>query len=92
MVQKAQQHYQDDYQTNYNTSSDQSGWIWGGLAALAILGLAIWFMASTGPSTGTVNTAPPPAEQVTPAPEAPAAPAPEAAPAPAPAPANPPAQ
>jgi LPXTG-motif cell wall-anchored protein len=79
MVQKVQQQYQPEYQTNNTGSSDQSGWIWGGLAALALLGLAIWFMSSTSPAPTTVNSAPPAAEQIE---QAPVAPAPAPAPAP----------
>jgi hypothetical protein len=82
MVQKVEQQYQSEYQSNRAGSSDQSVWIWGGLAALAILGLAIWFMSTTSPAPTTVNSAPPPAEQIEQAP----APTPEPAPAPAPAP------
>jgi hypothetical protein len=88
MAQKAEHSYQDDYQVNVPASRDQSMWILGGLAALVALGLAIWFLSSSAPTTGTMNTAPAPAEQIAPAPAPETAPAPEAQPAPA----NPPAQ
>jgi hypothetical protein len=81
MTQKAQHSYQDEYQMNAVGSSNQSGWIWAGLAAVAVLGLIVWFMAGVGPtSTSTVNSAPPPVEQVAPPPVE--APAPTPAPAP----------
>jgi hypothetical protein len=87
MAQKAQHHFEDDYHMNaVGTSSNQSGWIWAGLAAIAILGLAVWFLSATSPTTSTVTSTPPQTEQIAPPAEAPAptpAPAPDAAPAPA---------
>ncbi len=96
MVQKAQ-HYteRNDWPQPTNSgnqnggqygSQDQSKWIWGALAALALAGLLVWMATSGGPQTSPVTTniqkqieqsAPAPAEpQIAPAQPAPVEPTP----------------
>ncbi len=87
MVQKAEQHYNTDYQDTYGRSQDQNKWIWGALGALALLALVVWFASSGGPTMSPAPATNTNTEQTT----APAVPQVEE-PAPAPAPAQQPAQ
>jgi hypothetical protein len=73
MVQRAEQDFDRDYNESYAPAKAGNAWIWGALAALALLAIGVWFASGTGPvtSSGTSTTT----EQI--APETPApAPAP----------------
>jgi hypothetical protein len=60
MANKAQHHYdenyQKDYQPSYDGADNQSRWIWGILAGVVVLALVAWSMMSGGSSTN--STAP----------------------------------
>jgi hypothetical protein len=73
MTQKAEHHFQDDYQSSYASSDNQTKWIWGALAALVAIGFVIWLATYSGPSSNLVNTGSTTTEQIAPAPAAPAA-------------------
>jgi hypothetical protein len=74
MAQKADQQLNQDYYDTYNRSDSQGRWIWGSIAALALLAGIVWFATSSNMTTA-------PAPSASTATEEPAPVAPPAAPA-----------
>jgi hypothetical protein len=89
MAQKAEHDYNRDFQDVYSRNDNQSWWIWGTLAALALGAFVVWFATTSGTpssqsvigSTTSEPATPPPAAEVPavdpaqPAPAVPVAPA-----------------
>ncbi len=86
MTQKADHQVSHDYYDSYGRSDHQSRWIWGSLAALAVLAAIVWYASQSGLNTSPAPTTATTSEES--APVAPAAPALEPA-APATQPAQP---
>jgi hypothetical protein len=73
MTQKTEQNYNRDYYDTYGKSDNQNRWIWGSLAALAVLAGIVWFASQGGPSTSPAPTAATTQEEPAAPPAAPAA-------------------
>ena len=52
MTQKAEQDYNRDHQDVYSRNDNQSWWVWGALAALAVGAFVVWFATTSGPPSG----------------------------------------